>query len=401
MKKKPRTKNQPKKLRHLPKRAAKHVHKHIKPHAVRAHSWYKDRHILQKIGIWILALLMLFIGSCYGIARWYIWHNQDKPLHVGVTFIAPYARHFDLDPQQTMRAMIDELGVRQFRLVSYWDIHEAKKDKYDFSELDWQFKYAEAAKAKVSLAIGLRQPRWPECHMPTWAMQMEMKQWLPELKDYMQAVIERYKDSPALESYQLENEFFMKVFGECPDHTRERLVEEYEFVKKLDPNHPVIISRSNNAAGLPLYAPRPDTFAVSIYKRVWDKTITKRYFEYPFPAWFYGFLAGAGQIATGRDMIIHELQAEPWAPTGTKEASLEEQDKSLSPERLKNRFRYGEATGMREMYLWGAEWWYWRKVKHNDSGVWDVAKQEIQRINKEQNNCSVAPISSSTLPTCQ
>jgi hypothetical protein len=401
MKKKPGTKNQPKKLRHLPKRAVVRAHKHVKPHAIRAHGWYKSKNIFQKILIWFFVLLTLVVGTSYGIARWYIWHNQDKPLRAGVTFVAPYARHLDLDPQQTMQALIDEMGVRQFRLVSYWNIHEPEKDKYDFSELDWQFRYAEAANAKVSLAIGLRQPRWPECHMPTWAMDMEMREWLPHLKEYMRVVIERYKDSPALESYQLENEFFMKVFGDCPDHTRERLVEEYEFVKQLDPSKPVIISRSNNAAGLPLYAPRPDLFAVSIYKRVWDKTITKRYFEYPFPAWFYGLLAGAGELVTGRDMIIHELQAEPWAPTGTKEASLEEQDKSLNPTRLRDRFRYGEATGMREMYLWGAEWWYWRKVKHNDSGVWDVAKEEFNRINRENANCSQAPISSSPLPQCR
>ena len=139
---------------------------------------------------------------------------------------------------------------------------------------------------------------------------MTKAQWSEELKKYMAAVIERYKNSPALVEYQLENEYFLKVFGICPDHSRDRLTDEYEFVKSLDPGHPVTISRSNNAIGLPLGPPRADEFSVSVYKRVWDKTLTKRYYEYPFPAWFYGGLAGWGELLTGKNLFIHELQAE-------------------------------------------------------------------------------------------
>lgn len=326
------------------------------------------------------------VSSMYGIAQWYIYSTRNEPMKVGVTFIPRYARYFDMDPQTTMQAMIDELGIRQFRLVSYWDEHEHEKDKYDFTELDWQFKKAEESGSKVSLALGLRQPRWPECHMPDWAEYMTVPEWTEELKQYMGKVIDRYKDSPALESYQLENEYFLKVFGICADHSRDRLIEEYEFVKQQDPHHPVIVSRSNNALGFPVGKPQPDEFAVSVYKRVWDKNLTKRYFEYPFPAWFYGFLAGGGKILTGKDMIIHELQAEPWVPDGysLNTTSIEEQDKSMNAERLRNRFEYGYATGMKEMYLWGAEWWYWRKVGLNDPSVWDAAKESIQKLQSGQ-----------------
>lgn len=386
MKKSQRNQNNKRRPKGLSHRGLKHTQIKTKSFLKQIKEWYKNQKILKKLVIWIVLICFFMVSSMYSIARWYIWQNQNKPLVVGVTFIPRYARYYDLDPKQTMKALIDELNIKQFRLVSYWDDAEVEPGHYDFSELDWQFKYAEQAGAKVSLAIGLRQPRWPECHMPTWAMNMPKEQWQNKLKDYIQTTIERYKNSPSLESYQLENEFFMKVFGECPDHNRDRLIDEFDFVKKIDPRHPIIISRSNNAVGLPIGKPRPDKFGISIYKRVWDKNITKRYFEYPFPAWFYGFLTGAGKIVTGKDMIIHELQAEPWAPTETKIATLEEQDKSLNPERLRQRFTYGEATGMKEMYLWGAEWWYWRKIKFNDPGVWNTAKQEIKRIQSIQNN---------------
>ena len=196
----------------------------------------------------------------------------------------------------------------------------------------------------------------------------------------MTATVERYRDNPALESYQLENEFFLSVFGECPDFSRDRLIDEFNLVKRLDPNHTLIVSRSNNAIGFPLNEPRADKFGVSVYKRVWDKTLTKRYVEYPFPAWFYGFLAGGGKILTGRDLMIHELQAEAWTPEGyeIKTAPISELYKSMNPERLHGRFEYAEASGMKRIDLWGAEWWYAMKVNRGEPALWNVAIEEFQ-----------------------
>lgn len=341
--------------------------------------WWKERRLWQKIACLLAALIVFWVGTMYGIARWYIATEAGKDFKFGATFISDYAEYFGVEPHQTMQAMIDDLNIRHFRLVSYWDKIEAKPGVYDFSDLDWQFKKVEAAKGTVSLAIGLRQPRWPECHMPKWAMNQPKDVWYPQLKAFMGTVIDRYKNSPVLESYQLENEFFLSAFGECTDFSRDRLVDEFNFVKEKDPKNTVIISRSNNALGLPVGQPRPDKFGISVYKRVWDRTITKRYFEYPFPAWFYAFLAGAGKIVTGKDLIIHELQTEPWGPDkGIKEISIEEQNKSLDAQRLKDRIAYGKATGMREVDLWGVEMWYWRKIKLNDPSLWEAGKAAIR-----------------------
>lgn len=341
--------------------------------------WWQERKLWQKFCIVLLAVLMVFVGSMYGIARWYIASQSHKEFKFGATFIPQYAKYFDLEPKETMQAMIDDLSIRHFRLVSYWEDIEKSPGVYDFSELDWQFKKAVDSGSTVSLSIGLRQPRWPECHMPEWAKTQPKDVWYPQLKNFMGKVIDRYKNNPSLESYQLENEFFLDVFGICPDFSRDRLVDEFNFVKQKDPNHTVIISRSNNAVGLPVGKPRPDKFGISVYKRVWDRTVTRRYFEYPFPAWFYAFLAGAGQILTGKDMIIHELQAEPWGPDkGIKEISIAEQNKSLNGKRLKDRIAYGKATGMREVDLWGVEMWYWRKTRMNDPSLWNAGQEALR-----------------------
>ncbi len=333
----------------------------------------------RRLGL-IFAVIVLFcIGSMYGIARWYMAKYSKVPIQFGATFIPTYARYYGLNPQETMTAMIDDLGVKRLRLVSYWDVGEPNPGQYNFDELDWQFRLAESRNVKVSLAIGLRQPRWPECHMPDWAEKLPKDIWASKLKDYMREVVLRYKDSPALESYQLENEFFLKVFGICPDHSRDRLIDEYNFVKSLDPHHTLVVSMSNNAIGTPIGEPTPDEWAISVYKRVWDKTLTKRYLEYPIPAWYYGFRAGFTELTRGHNSFIHELQAESWTPgdLGSRDTPIAEQYKSLNAERLHNRMEYGRATGMKKVDLWGVEWWYFLKVKRNDSSVWDAGREEI------------------------
>ncbi|MBA2279591.1 beta-galactosidase [Candidatus Saccharibacteria bacterium] len=354
--------------------------------------WYKltawsIRHkFWQRLGLGLLAFIIISTASMYGIAQWYINKNKNIPLMVGATFIPNYARYFDLNAQETMTAIVDDLGIKRLRLVSYWSDIEKDEGTYNFDELDWQMRMAEEKGVQVALAVGLRQPRWPECHMPSWAQQKIGNDWYKPLENFIAATVNRYKDSSALESYQLENEFFLTAFGICHDFNRDRLVSEYNLVKSLDTNTPVVVTMSNNAIGTPIGQPKPDKWAISVYKRVWDKTISRRYFEYPIPAWYYAFRAGFTEVTRGREVFMHELQTEAWTPDtfgGTKETPLAEQNKSLDPGRLIARLEYGQATGMKTMDMWGVEWWYWRKVKHNDSALWDTAKQELRKIEEE------------------
>jgi hypothetical protein len=347
------------------------------PSKKRFRGWWHNRKRWQKVCLIIFTVLFIFTGQAYAIALWYQHKHKNEPLVYGITFIHNYAEYFGLDAHETFLALRDDLGFKRWRLVSYWEDNEPKQGQYDFSELDWQFQKVNEVGGEVSLAVGLRQPRWPECHTPDWVKGQPKSMWYPELKEYMTKVVERYKDNPALISYQLENEYFLSVFADCGEASRERLVEEFNLIKQLDPDHPIIVSLSNNYLGIPIGQPRADQFGVSVYKRVWDKTITKRYFEYPFPSWYYSWRAGLTEMFTGRDSMLHELQAEPWPPTDLKTSSIAEQNKSMDSKRLKERIEYGRDTGFRDIDLWGAEWWYWRKVKFNDLSLWNTIKTEI------------------------
>lgn len=362
----------------MPAKKRNYTHKKIINYILHYPGNYWRKSIWNKIKMSIVILLLVVLGIMYGIARWYIYTESSIPLKLGVSFSPDYAESLGLNPQTTMKALLG-IGVRQFRINSYWNDIEPSPGQYNFNDLDWEFQYANQYHAKIILVLGLRQPRWPECHMPTWADSEPQSVWQPQLETAMTKVIERYKNNPALEDYQLENEYFLKGFGICTNFSRSRLISEYNLVKKLDPAHPVIVGRSNNALGFPIGQPQPDEFSISVYKRVWDASVTHRYIEYPYPAWFYAFLAGVQKIFLHKDMMIGEMQAEAWLPTGQtmQNSTLAEQNKSLNATRLTGRFKYAEATGMRSIDMWGAEYWYYRLTIRHDPSLWNVAKSEF------------------------
>lgn len=344
-----------------------------------------DKGFWQKLLLLVLAFVLLSVSTMYGIARWYIAKHADEPREWGITFVQSHAEYLGLDPKDTMQAIIDDLGITKFRLVSHWDRMEKQPGVYDFSELDWQFEKVAEANGSVSLAIGLRQPRWPECHPPEWAKPMPKDEWYPRLKDFLQAVVSRYKDHPNLESYQLENEYFINIFGECHDYDRARLIDEFNFVKSLDSNTPIITTKSNNfLPNWPLRSPHPDIVAGQLYKKGWYKNYFRIYLHNPLPSWYYGFLAGLSEMATGKEFFIHEIQTEPWVPDAyaLRDAPRSETDKTMSPELLRFMLNFGKETGTKKIYLWGGEWWYFRKSVKNDPVFWDIIKNEVESANQ-------------------
>jgi hypothetical protein len=346
--------------------------------------WWKSLKKFQKFFIILIAFSAFYLLQAYAFAYWYQQKHKNEPLNLGVTFTADYANYLGLDPHKTLLALRDDLHFKRFRLVSYWEDIEKSPGVYDFSELDWQMKQINEVHGTVSLAIGLRQPRWPECHMPTWAENEPYSVWYPQLKDFMTAVIQRYQNNSSLVSYQLENEYYLSAFAKCPNSTKERINDEYKLVKSLDNKTPVIISLSNNYLGIPITSPRPDQYGVSVYKLVWDRTITHNYFEYPFPDWYYSWRAALTEIVTGKSSMLHELQAEPWPPKGILNSSQEELSKSMNPTLLQSRISYGEKTGFRDIDLWGGEYWYYEKTKFNNPGLWNVVKQAVKDSQKQK-----------------
>lgn len=288
----------------------------------------------------------------------------------GASFSGPYAEYLGVKPKQCLQAAISDLGVRRFRLMSYWNRLEPRQGKYDFSELDWQIELCRREGAKVTLCIGLRQPRWPESHWPEWALKLSEQEWQAALLKFIEQIIERYKDEDCIVSYQLENEAFNRSFGEHGDFNRDRLKQEMKFVKRLDPSRPVIMSTSNSW-GLPLLGPRPDIYGFSIYRRM---HMNGNYRHSKLWPGFYRFRAFMIRLFQWRPTYIHELQAEPWGPGGIKDMDLAEQYKSMDPAKVKHAVEFAKKTKLYPIDLWGLEWWYWLKTEHNQPEIWNYLR---------------------------
>lgn len=338
----------------------------------RPHRWWQ----------WSLTVIGVLLVLMYTAPWWnpIIFPPVKDPIY-GVSFSEKRSKELGLDWQANYLALLDDIQIKHYRLMSYWDVHEPTRGQHDFSTLDWQISEAAKRGATVSLAIGLRQPRWPECHQPAWASTLSGGEWKQAMYSYIQTVVKRYENNPTVINWQLENEGKNDWFGECDRADHQRLQEEYDMVDVMT-QKPIWMSLSDQH-GLPVFGPWPDKFGYSVYRTVWnDKTKPlEGYITYPTPIWYHRGRAVAIKAMTGRDIFVHELQLEPWGPRDTKDLSIDEQNKSMDVAQIKDSVHFARMIGAPEIYTWGSEWWYWRKV-NGDPTIWNAVKAELSSQNE-------------------
>lgn len=288
-----------------------------------------------------------------------------EPSRWGVSLSLKQCRSFDIDASDTLDFLIHKVGFRRFRLMSYWDEHEATQGSYDFRELDTQIALIEAAGGVITMCLGVRQPRWPESHWPAWTLKLPLEQRNKALRDFVEVVVQRYKDSPVIISWQLENEALNRSFGISGDFDRQRLRDEYQLVKALDPNRPIIMSTSNTW-GIPLRKPRPSQFGFTLYQTQFENG---SYSTNKIPVWWWRIRAWLIKVLTKRPSFIQELQAEPWGPKAIWEMPDREQAKSMNSEQLTKNISLAKQTRLYPIDLWGGEWWYWRYQRGDEELV--------------------------------
>jgi len=293
----------------------------------------------------------------------------------GVTFVPSYAENLGLKWQATYRALLDDLGVRHLRLAAPWDETEPARGSFDFSKLDLEMSEAAARGADVLLAVGMRTPRWPECHIPAWAGSLTKDEQQKEILAYLTAVVSRYKDSAALTRWQAENEPLINfTFGTCPWQDEGFLKKEIALMHELDPHHPVVVSDTGEFSLWWKVARLGDVVGTTLYRTVFSDPFG-RYLTYPVNPVFYARKAWLVGKLFGKEVINTELQAEPWTRTSLASAADEEMNKTMSIDRFRSTIDFAERTGIKEFYLWGAEWWYFMKETRQNSAFWDEAKK--------------------------
>jgi hypothetical protein len=292
----------------------------------------------------------------------------------GVSFSIKQCCNFSIDPHTTLDWLIRTGGFRRFRLMSYWDELEKTPGKVDFSNLDWQLERITKAGGEVTLCLGARQPRWPENHWPEWAWQSPHAERSKALLAFVKAVVTRYKNHPAIVSYQLENEALLKGFGERAEVDRARLRQEYLLVKQLDPTKPILMSTSTSW-GIPLRRPVPDIVGFSYYQVIFNGKKYTTAFHTPL---LHKTRKRLIKLLKRRPVHIHELQLEPWGPKAIWGMPPEEQDKSMGPVQVARNILLARQTGLYPVDLWGGEWWYWRTHVLQDSTTWQAVKTTLR-----------------------
>lgn len=323
-----------------------------------------------------IALVGFVIFSALAMA-WYAYRTRHDPEVVGVTFSQVQAERFGTDWQANYTALLDDLKFRHFRLVAYWDRIEPQQNQFDWRELDWMFEQAQERGAKITLTIGQKVPRWPECYYPSWLDKDDTRAVRAEVSRMLTAVIERYRHHPALEAWQLENEFLLRSYGRCPGQnlTRSMLRDELATVRRTDANHPIVLTQSDQF-GMPIFGPFADWFGFSMYRHVYNEG--KGYWTYPQPGLHAWWKASIISLLTGNQIKVHELQAEAWGRTGNEFLFFDETQKTMNPALFDDNIRYVRDTKIKRYDLWGAEWWWFLKTREHQPAMWDRLRQFMQ-----------------------
>jgi len=325
----------------------------------------------------ILKIVLLVVLSLLLFLTGFLFIGKAEPaqnITWGVIFSQKHSEELGLDWKENYLAILDDLKVKNLKLVAYWDLIEKEQGIYDFEDLDWQIDQAQKREAEVLLVIGRRVPRWPECHIPNWAENLEEKQQQQKVLDIIRQIVLRYKNNETIEYWQVENEPFFP-FGECPPFDKKFLEEEINLVRSLDPERKLIVSETGEYSTWFKSAKYGDVVGHTLYRKVWFNEI-KIYVSYRLlPPVFYARKAWLIDKLFQKKTICIELQAEPWGPELSYLISLDEQNKTMNIERFKNIIEFSKNTGIDTFYLWGTEWWYWMKEKHNDSQIWDESKK--------------------------
>lgn len=300
---------------------------------------------------------------------------EPESITYGMSFNTPYARELGLDWRETYDVMLDELGVRHLRLAAHWPMVEPESGIYNFSELDYQIKRAEEVGASVILAVGRRLPRWPECHVPDWADHLSRGERQAAQLRYMEQVINRYQNSPAVIMWQVENEPFLEVFAfeHCGELDVAFLDREIELVRELDPTRSILLTDSGNLGTWTGAYSRGDAFGTSVYVHFWNPELGQ--FRTVLPPWAYRVKENLMQVLYGqKPTYLIELSAEPWLLEPITEVPLDVQFTRMNAEKFEDILEYAEGTRFDRQYLWGAEWWYWLHLQ-GESAMWERGKR--------------------------
>ncbi|HEX6489421.1 MAG TPA: hypothetical protein VF137_11205 [Candidatus Dormibacteraeota bacterium] len=307
-------------------------------------------------------------------------------VQVGTSFSPWRAENLGLD----YRAAFAELLAMHFRVIRVavrWDQVEAS----GYDQPDLLLRMAEAAHQPVVLEVGMKSLGWPEFYLPPG---------LPSTPDggdvgashavraevvaYVRQTVLRYRASPSLVAWQVENEPFNPA---GPHHwyiDQETVKAEMNAVRALDPrplevnaftHFNLLLDRASTGGGLSpasflgFDAPyaetealgvehRGDVLGLDVYTHIGYDVLGQRGVTTADPDWAESAGRWAAKARDQRKLAwVMEAQAEPWEASPSTNAHPQ----SLRPTDIKANVDALKAAGFNTVVLWGSEYWLSRE----------------------------------------
>ena len=322
--------------------------------------------VLGLVGLLLVAILaFLFIG----------WPSKTPQVTYGMTFSRPYAQELGLDPDKTLQVAVDDIGIKRFRLSAYWKLIEPEQGTWNFSDLDKDVQTVAAHGGKVVLAVGEKLPRWPECWGPDWWKKMPRAEQRQETLRYIETVVTRYRNNPAILAWQVENEPHF-VYGDCPAPDYLFIRNETDFVRGLDPTRQIYTTDSGELSTWLTLGVFVDRLGISVYRVVRNPIIGNFNFYYWFvPPYFYLHKAILLRPFGVKDLHVSEFQMEPWSNKALQDTPISDQLSSMNLQQMQKNFNFAERMGLNAVDFWGIEWWEWMKEKQGHQEFIEAAKK--------------------------
>lgn len=357
-------------------------------------------------GLFVLAVLM------FGVTLWFnqsTFGRERADVTFGVTFSKLQAESIGLDWKKTYIEILDDLNVNLIRLPVYWNEVEPTEGEFVFDHYVWMVEQAQQRNVKVIPVLGMRVPRWPECHIPEWAQskyQVSSTRFAKararrvmyqgkeqtdfettpetvhmnndEHNRYLQSKIltllkhevDAFKHFSNILYWQVENEALLGTFGECPFTDQEFLSEEFAFVRKLDPARPLMGTESGEMSSWLDLANISDVLGVSLYRVTFNPYLG--FFYYPIPPLYYQKKAEYVNHLVPQ-IMISELQAEPWVETSYPSVDVSYLNERFPLDFLRRNVSFARKTQFDVVLLWGVEWWEYMRERGAPE-YWEYAK---------------------------
>ncbi|MBU1104595.1 MAG: endo-1,4-beta-xylanase [Patescibacteria group bacterium] len=282
-------------------------------------------------------------------------------IRFGITFSHTHLNYLKIPIDDALDFAL-EMGFSHLRLGSYWQAIEKSKGLYNFSVLEDLLNRCEKTKQKVIMNVGVKSPRWPEFYWPGYLKEKDFNNLEAKKRTllFIEKLVKTLKNFSCITHWQVENEPLDPSGQKNLAVPIDFLKEEVELVRKLD-SRPIILTLWANDLEsrqlFPKVSSISDVIGLDIYYKQFMKS-DKGKSVYEGPRTNNNYLQKIIKTSP-KEMIITELQAEPWEKD--EKEYLSKNPESISPKLLESNLKKALSLGVKEILLWGFEYWYYQK----------------------------------------